>query len=273
LEELDIMTFSRQTLAGALVVAALLGWAGTVLAADFIVESRTGFKAGNYGPPANYADATCANSSVKSSAVGTTAGIGCRYATNVAATATFTFNCPSSGTYEVTVTWPNSTNGDTNVQHTVNYEGGSQTSNWNQNQNAPVPANGNPGAGNVWNVLGSFPFQAGKNYTVVVTNPAADGQGAPPRMMADAVKWSISCSCADVPAVGTKAPHMAGDTVVRVKEINANATKVTVYVNGVAKGSATLPGGGTSPPEQNVTLSGPLAAGELVVATQTMPVC
>lgn len=256
------MTTSRNIRMGA-VLTVVLVLAGNAWAWDFIVESRSGGK--NY---ANYADENCGNSTAKSTAEGCSPyAIGSRYATSLNAKATYTFTAPATGTYEVFATWGTSTNGDTAVIHTVNYEGGSTQVILNQNSGA--------GLNNKWNSLGSFPFAAGNTYTVEQTNPTADGPGAPPRLMADAVKWSIACACSSVPEVGTKVPHMAGDTKVRVTGIDPTATKVTVYVNGATGSpawSTTLAGGGASPPEADVTVPA-LVAGQRVNATQTMVVC
>ena len=254
------MTSSRSIRIGA-ALALTLAFAGQALAWDFIVESRSGGK--NY---ANYTDVSFSGpSSVKSSAAGCTAGIGCRYATGTAAKATYTFVAPATGTYEVFVTWPTSTNGDNATIHTVYYEGGS----------TPVTLDQNSAAGlnNKWNSLGSWPFVAGKTYTVEQTNPTLEApSGATARLMADAVKWTISCACSSVPEVSTKAPHMAGDTKVRVTGIDSNATKVTVYINGISAGSVTLAGAGASPSETDVTVAA-LAAGQRINATQTLTVC
>ncbi|HPZ97399.1 MAG TPA: hypothetical protein PLT93_04615 [Phycisphaerae bacterium] len=120
---------------GAILVLAI---AGNALAYEYIIESRSGGK--NFD---KYSDVNCDNSSVKSSAAGCTSGIGCRYSTNVAAQATYTFTPNQSGMWSVHVTWPRSTNGDTAVLHTVTYAGGTYAVNLNQHQDA--------GGANVWN--------------------------------------------------------------------------------------------------------------------------
>ncbi|MDM8006123.1 MAG: hypothetical protein QUV05_08260 [Phycisphaerae bacterium] len=240
------------TVVGAVVLAM---FAGNALAYEFIVESRPGGK--NYN---RYTD-NLLDSSAKSTAPGCTSGIGSRYSGSTAATATFSFTAPESGNYEVSVTWGTSDKGDTSVPCRIYHDGGYTDKILNESQAANNQ--------NKWNLQGTFYMVGGTIYTVVLTNPTLEGNVSPPRLMSDAVKWYIACGCGNVPAISTQVPHMPGDTIVKVTGIDATASLVTVYVNGVQKGTAN-PGGNSS---IDVTLSTPLAANDLVVATQTMLAC
>jgi len=240
------------TIVGAVILAM---FAGNALAYEFIVESEVGGK--NHD---RYSEANCGHSGAKSLAAGCTAGIGSRYSNNLAATATFSFTAPESGNYEVSVTWGTSMYGDTSVPCRIYHDGGYTDTILNQQQAA--------GGNNKWNVQGTFYMVGGTIYNVVLTNPSLEGTPTP-RLMSDAVKWYIACGCGNVPAVSTQVPHMPGDTVVRVKDIDPTASLVSVYVNGALAGTAS-PGGAAS---VDVTLSAPLAANDLVVATQTMLAC
>ncbi|HOA75151.1 MAG TPA: hypothetical protein PKL76_17050 [Phycisphaerae bacterium] len=240
---------------GAILVLAI---AGNALAYEYIIESRSDGK--NFD---KYSDVNCDNSSVKSSAAGCTSGIGCRYSTNVAAQATYTFTPNQSGMWSVHVTWPRSTNGDTAVLHTVTYAGGTYAVNLNQHQDA--------GGANVWNHIGDFQFNAGETYTVVQTNPTHEGPaGATTRLMADAVKFtSLFPNCGDTPPVGVATPLLIGDTQVTVTGVSQQATEVKVYAfDGVSSqviGTKNAPGSG------NVAVPvTPLVAGQNINATQTV---
>lgn len=242
----------RAVLGAALVLVAV----GNAMAYDYIIESRAGGKNVD-----KYTDLNCANSSVKSSAAGCTAGIGCRYATSAAAQATYTFSPNQSGVWSVYVTWPASTNGDTSVAHQVNYEGGSHSVNLNQNQGG--------GLQHTWTHLGDFQFNKGTNYTVVQTNPTLEGAAAP-RLMADAVKFTSTFpNCGDTAAVGVATPVLIGDTQVTVTGVTAGATVVNVYafdgVNSNLIGSVNAPAAGNV----NVPVTS-LVAGQNINATQVI---
>ncbi|MGB9623332.1 MAG: immunoglobulin domain-containing protein, partial [Phycisphaerae bacterium] len=92
---------------------------------EFIVESRAG--GNNY---AEYSeDGVIFNSTAKSGAAGTTAGIGSRWAYMDRATygtsrAIYSFTPAVTGLYQMFVTWPSSSNASSNVEHIVTHAGG-----------------------------------------------------------------------------------------------------------------------------------------------------
>lgn len=185
----------------------------------------------------------------------TTAGIGSRYTNNIAAIGTFTYTPIESGQYEVFVTWGTSGYGDTSVTYALNYEGGTQVQMYNQ-----APGNGN----GIWQPVGAlgskYQMNAGTSYTLVATNPAVNGNG---RLMCDAVVFRKP-GCGDVAAVTVNVPVIVGDTMVRVGGgLSVEATKVSVYADGVKIGEKLLPG------DPDVIVP-PLVPGVHINATQTV---
>jgi len=160
-------------------VSAELQFTTPAAPADFIIESRSGgLNFANYSESGSFS-----NSTAKSTAAGCSpVSLGSRYATTTSAKATYSFTPSLSGSYEVFATWGTSSNGSTQVTHTVSAGTGSaavvlKTLVFDQNSAA--------GNQNQWKSLGVFALDAGTTYTV--TQSLATG-GA--RLMADAVKWT-----------------------------------------------------------------------------------
>ena len=145
---------------------------------DIIVESMPGGK--NYDC---YQDFNFAVSSVKSSAIGCTPGISSRYS-SIGGTVTdrsahYRPNIPVDGSYQVWATWAKSTNGGSNIRHTVYHRDGEYTKNFNQASND-----------NKWNYIGEFPFLAGASGSgAAELKQWASASQSGKRIMADAVKW------------------------------------------------------------------------------------
>ena len=178
--------------------------------ADIIIESRTGGM--NF---ANYSETTNAfdNSSVKSMVSDVTGGIGSRYSSvsetyfGASRYAQYAPNIATAGSYTVWITWPASTNASHYITHEVGYAGGTNFSLWNQNQNAPAVTYGTNGQSpvgglnNIWNKLGTFPFNTGttgyvKQYALV-PDMIWDDTANPPgwkstRILADAAKFQYN---------------------------------------------------------------------------------
>ncbi len=149
----------------------------TVTPNVFIVESRTGgMNVAKYSETGIWADTTA-----KSTAAGTTGGIGSRYGSTYRSVAgekhaLFNADLPVAGTYEVFVTWGGGSNRRSPVLHRLTHAGG--TTDVNVDQTATL---------NVWVSLGTFQFNAGTNAgRVDVNNLNIDVSGS---MYADAVKW------------------------------------------------------------------------------------
>ena len=162
---------------------------------DIIVESMPGGL--NYDW---YSDVSFAVSSVKSSAPGCTPGISSRYTTITSDIgnryAQYKPAIPIDGDYEVWVTWAKSTNGGSQIRHTVTYRDGEYTKTFNQST-----------LDNKWNYIGTFPFAAGEAGSGAAelkqwVSSAQSGK----RIMADAVKWVY---VGPFKAVNPNPPHKA----------------------------------------------------------------
>lgn len=103
---------------------------------------------------------------------------------NGSATAVFRPNLPAGGFYKVYGRWTSHSNRATNAPYTVNYAGGQTTVRVNQEQN-----------GGKWMLLGTFPFEEGRNGNVVLSNDADE------YVSADAVKFE--------PVPGSLAPRQS----------------------------------------------------------------
>lgn len=146
---------------------------------EFIVESREGGK--NY---ANYSESGggFADSSAKSSAAGTTAGIGSRFGSMAfAKEASYSFTPSVSGPYQAFATWAPSTNATSSLEHVVTHDGGSTSVLLDQNSGT------NPTGGDNWNSLGTYDFTAGNTYSV---SQVTDGTGSG-IMRNDAIRWVL----------------------------------------------------------------------------------
>ncbi|MBN1513295.1 MAG: hypothetical protein JXB13_14865 [Phycisphaerae bacterium] len=269
------MKRSKRFLTGALVLTAVLAWAGGALAADFIVESQPepdGHNWDQYSETGAWAD-----SSAKSTAAGLGAGNSryCGLAFAEGKYAHWNFPCPDTGDYEVFVTWGDSTNGSDAMVFNVWYDvAGTPTMSADFLMDQHQFTGDGP---NVWHSLGTYSMLGGTSYEVTLTyKPSLGGAYVSThgnRLMSDSVKWSRACWCADVPDVGVQTPVAAGHTVVTVTGVDASATAVTVYatVGGETTqiGTNPAPGGASTVP---VTVTA-LVDGQRIDATQTMVVC
>jgi len=150
--------------------------------APYIVESRAGGL--NYD---NYSETgTWSNGSSKSSAEGTTAGIGHRWCTlnSTAKSAVFSYTPFVTGTYEIFTTNCTTWNSGNPLIHHVEHAGG--TTNVGVCQNADC----NPTAVNVWYSLGQYTLNAGTTYDVILDGDTDSGTGPVNNAgRSDAIKW------------------------------------------------------------------------------------
>jgi len=202
----------------------------------FIVESRVGGL--NFG---NYSDSGFSDSSLKSTAVGTTLGIGSREGALKKAgptrSATFSFTADTTGTYEVLATWAVSSTNHTVVEHLVGHDGGLSS----------VLVNQALGE-NTWNSLGQYSLTAGNSYTVRITNENFSVANKSSKVFrADAVRWKLISATAVGSILGkvTKVDDgtpISGVTVL-VEDTNQSATtdgNGDYLLSDVATGSHTL---------------------------------
>lgn len=148
--------------------------------AGFMVESRSGGL--NY---ANYSDSGISDSSLKSTATGTTLGIGSREGSLKRAggtrSATFSVTPDTTGTYEVFATWGASSNNHSIVEHIVSYDGGSTSVLMDQTIGE-----------NTWNSLGQYNLTANNTYAVRLTNQNYSVPNNSSKVFrADAVLWKL----------------------------------------------------------------------------------
>ncbi len=155
----------------------------------FIVESRTGGQNfAKYSETGVWADVTG-----KSSAAGTTGGIGSRYGSTYYSAAgekhaLFKANLPATGMYEVFATWAASGNRRSPIRHQVTHADGTAGVNVDQTATA-----------NEWVSLGTFRFLAGTDTGQVdVNNTIIDVSGS---MYADAIKWEWRGSGVAAPSI------------------------------------------------------------------------
>jgi uncharacterized lipoprotein YddW (UPF0748 family) len=170
--------------------------------ADIIIESRSGGKNVGWYSELN----ATGDSTAKSTAVGCTPSIGCRYmslASTYNKEAHYKPAITTAGQYQVTATWGNSSGGS-NIKHTVTYNGGQYTTSFNQSLNR-----------NVWNSIGTFSFLAGGSGSCGEVKQWADGLDGSNRILADAVKFSWAGGESVAPSTPTNltATSIQDDTV------------------------------------------------------------
>ncbi|MBN1491558.1 MAG: immunoglobulin domain-containing protein [Phycisphaerae bacterium] len=178
----------------------------------YIVESReNGLNYNRFSRLGDWADSTG-----KSTAPGTTGGIGSLWSSTAYAgrSATYSFTPDYSGEYDVSATWSNSTNACPSAEHIISHAGGSTTVFMNQLT-----------GGNMWNSLGQYTLNAGTTYTVVQRTDGSTGGGV---YRADAVKWELAVLSVDPPAI---TQHPASQSV---------CAGVQVVFNVAATGDAPL---------------------------------
>jgi hypothetical protein len=118
---------------------------------------------------ANITDSTCKANSVN--------GNTRRLPNTSSGTATFTFNVPTTGNYNVYSIWTYNTARATNATYTVNYEGGSSGA-ITKDQRTGIACNSSD-----YQLLGTYLFNSGSSYSVVLSNAGANGA-----VLADAIK-------------------------------------------------------------------------------------
>ncbi len=150
-------------------------WFYSLCAVDAVGNSEPPWSSTKY-----YGDATYSGSWIQGGSADCMGGSGqYRYATTtsgVTATATWSFTPTATGNHHVHVRFVAGTTNRTIARYTVYYEGGSVTREIDQTTNNCS-----------WIYLGTFPFNAGTAYTVVLDNQGAiTGKVT----IAEAVKWS-----------------------------------------------------------------------------------
>jgi len=137
----------------------------------------------------------------------------------------FTPSLPCDGRYEVFLRWTQHANRSTSVPVSINYHGGTFSTNLNQREN-----------GSKWNLLGSFPCSAGTNASLLIeTGAATDGY-----VIADAALWRIKSPPREVNVWAATRSGIAGRTPYpRLIVSRSGDTSAALVVRYTVSGSAT----------------------------------
>ena len=245
----------------AILWACVLAGAVSVMAETVIVESRLTGGTLNDNPPYGEADGNWQNSSVKSSAAGLS-GTGSRWNTTAGSSVTITPTLETpGGTYLVEVTFPgpNSQTADIVVSITQeNCTGLPETTTAFQRAGA-----------NTWKRVGTLVLNPGQTTPIIkFTHQSGALSATAGRFYFDSIRFiNASDPClSGLPQLTTvNGPLGAGQTYVNVPNISSNATKVTVYADGVQigqKASDIVAG-------VNTVTTSPLEKGKAITVTQS----
>ncbi len=253
-----------------LVVAAAAPLA--VQAEEVIIEARVALTAGD----SQYAEASgnWQNSSVHTTAPGVTAGVGSRFNNTAGSFITLRPNLQDSGVYllEAAVPAPSSQSADIVVQ--IGLVGATLT-----NFSATTTLVGDviestvfqrSGGNTNWRSIGTLILDPGVSIpTITFTHIRGTLDSTTARFYSDAyrlVNTAEPC-LSGLPVLTTvNGPLAAGQTTVLVPAVNTNATKVTVYANGIPIGQKV--GGIVGGSEVEAVGTTPLVAGETITVTQ-----
>jgi hypothetical protein len=228
------------------------------------IESRSTGQ--NY---AMYSDLSFANSSLKSSAPGCTAGIGSRYGFSTSCTITLNpVLAEAGGSYLFEVTHGSASSVSTDIVVTVTLTGAVFTNAGAtySSTNTTAFQQSNP---NTWKTIGTILLDQGANScTVTCTTTNTDLNSTGNRFYSDAFQFcpTDEICLGGLPVLyAIDGPLYAGQTSVLVPSVSAQATNINVYTNGVLAGSL----GKGIVAGSNLVPTHPLLKGSLVTATQT----
>lgn len=232
--------------------------AGSVCAETLILESRVALAAGDGAYLENAGN--WQNSSAKSSAAGLTAGTGSRFATADGAEFILSPTLQAGGRYHVEVTHGTSANIPTNLMVgivQISCTGLPDTTpEFNQ-----TPAN-------TWRRIGTITLDPGVEIPTLIFTKREGSSGTGQRLYMDAVQFinaTDPCLSGPPQLATVNGPLAAGQTFVRVPNVATNATKITVYADGVAIGQlASGVGAGV-----NTVPTQPLIQGSQITVTQS----
>ena len=224
-------------------------------AQTIVVESRTGGQNLTW-----YAEAggNWANSTLKSSAAGVTAGIGSRFSTTEGGAFTVTPVLEDGAVYAVDITQGNTAT--IAERHTMGIELTGATG-------LPAETTAFRLSGfNTWERIGILTNDPGVT-TPVIKFTRLPGSSAD-RFYADAIRFTKFDPCFNgLPQLITvNGPLAAGQTFVNVPAVSGSATALSVYANGVKVGEKTS---GVTAGVNRVDLTGTLTKNAMVTVTQT----
>jgi hypothetical protein len=241
-------------------------------AQDVIIEARVAI---NTADP-QYAEAAgnWQNSSVHTTAPGTTAGAGSRFNNTAGSSITLSPTLVEGGVYYLEAAFPAPSSQSADIVVRIDLAGATLTDlNTNTTLNAGVLESAvfqRAGGSASWRRIGKLVLEAGNSTpTITFTHISGVLTSSTARFYSDAYRFvDASDPCLKgLPVLSTvNGPLAAGQTFVNVPGVAANATKVTVYANGVQVGqkSSGIVGGDTV----EVVTTTALAAGQVISVTQ-----
>ena len=254
-------------------LALLLG--GVVLqtsAQEVIIEARVSLA--NFDGLYAEADGNWQNSSVHTTAPGTTAGVGSRFNNTAGSSVTLSPTLEAGGSYFLEAAFPAPSSQSADMVVRIDLVGATLTDlNTNTTLNAGVLESTvfqRAGGGASWRRIGKLVLEEGNaNPTITFTHIRGELSSSTARFYSDAYRFvNATDPClGGLPVLATvNGPLAAGQTFVNVPGVATNATKVTVYADGVQIGQKTsgVVGGGTV----EVVTTTALVAGQVITVTQ-----
>lgn len=245
---------------------ALLTLAVTAPAQTIIIESRTTDTANPITPCPPWCESgSWYNSSAKSTAAGLTpTRLGSRFTDRGTPSVTISASLQPNQTYRVDVTHPGGSNASTNLVCNVTYANCTGT--------ATSTTGFQRSVANVWNTVGTITtdnsgLPAEITFTYASGVLVSSGGG---RWFFDAIRFvSLADPCTTgLPELSVvNGPLAAGQTFVDVPGVDAGATAVSVYADGVKIGAKT---NGITAGVNRVTTT-PLVKNQVITVTQTNP--
>jgi hypothetical protein len=252
--------------AGGIMCFAILSGSLPVFADQFLIESRGGGQNTNW-----YSDGSFANSSLKSSAPGVTAGIGARYGFSSSCTVMLNPTVAvAGGQYSLQVTHGSASSVASDIMVNIAISGGVFTNTSTGTASASIWTTAfQQTPANAWNSAGLIQLDSGAtSFTLTCTTTNTDLNSSTNRFYSDAYRFTYTgepCLQGLAELNVIDGPLYAGQTNVTVPGVAAGATNVNVYANGTLIGSLHH---GVAAGVNTVTTS-PLVKGQLITATQT----
>ena len=243
-----------------------------VQAEEVIIEARRALAASD--PQYSEASGNWQNSSVHTTAPGTTAGVGSRFNTTAGSFVTLRPNLQDSGVYLLEAAFPAPSSQSADIVVRIDLTGATLT---NFNTNTTLVGDviestvfQRAGGSTVWRSIGTLVLDPGVAVpTVTFTHIRGELNSTTGRFYSDSyrlVNTAEPC-LSGLPSLTTvNGPIAAGQTTVLVPGVDTNATKVTVYANGIAIGQKV--GGIVGGAEVETVTTTPLIAGEIITVTQ-----
>lgn len=241
-------------------------------AQDVLIEARPALSNGD----SQYAEAAgnWQNSSVHTTAPGTTSGVGSRFNTTAGSSITLNPILAEGGSYYVEAAFPAPSSQSADMVVRIDLVGATLTDlSPNTTLNADVLESTvfqRAGGSTTWRRIGKLVLDAGVSTpTITFTHITGTLNSTTGRFYSDAYRFvNASDPCLNgLPALSTvNGPLAAGQTFVNVPGVDTNATKVTVYADGIQIGQKTSGiDGGTN---VVVVTTTPLVAGQVISVTQ-----